>query len=127
MTTPAAPADAPVGPAYRYRATCLRVVDGDTLVIRVDLGFNCKIDVHARLAGVNAPELHGDTSLAGLASKAQLEDLLRLAELDGPLLVESHKGARSFERWVVDVWTVDGASVARMMVEGGSAVWVDRP
>lgn len=105
----------------------VKVVDGDTVRLSVDLGFKVTVEIRARLAGINAPELHGDTRLAGLAAKGQLEDLLRLAEQDGPLLVSSHKGQRSFGRWVVDLWLDDGTSVGDVMVSGGHAVYVDRP
>ncbi|HHN73390.1 MAG TPA: thermonuclease family protein, partial [Thermopetrobacter sp.] len=43
-------------PAYRYRLRVLRVIDGDTLVARVDLGFETHVVVRLRLAGIDAPE-----------------------------------------------------------------------
>jgi micrococcal nuclease len=41
---------------YEYQATVLRVVDGDTICARVDLGFEVSVDETLRLAGINAPE-----------------------------------------------------------------------
>ena len=38
---------------YNYRATVLRVVDGDTVDLLIDLGFNISIKVRGRLAYVN--------------------------------------------------------------------------
>ena len=46
--------------SYDYRATLVRVIDGDTLVFDVDLGFSIHSLHHVRLRGVNAPELRTD-------------------------------------------------------------------
>ena len=41
---------------YNYNATCVRVIDGDTIDADIDLGFSVKIKKRIRLAGINAPE-----------------------------------------------------------------------
>lgn len=45
---------------YEYLATVLRVVDGDTMHLNVDLGFNIKFEMPVRLLGLNCPELNTD-------------------------------------------------------------------
>ena len=47
----------PIQPAYRYRAALLRVIDGDTLELDVDLGFSCHYRATVRLRGLNCPEI----------------------------------------------------------------------
>lgn len=47
---------------YEYAARALTVIDGDTLDVDVDLGFNIHSKQRIRLLGVNCPE-HG--TLAG--------------------------------------------------------------
>ncbi len=42
---------------WTYRATCLRWIDGDTLTLRLDLGFHVFCEQRVRLAGLDAPEL----------------------------------------------------------------------
>jgi endonuclease YncB( thermonuclease family) len=50
---------------YTYRATIERVIDGDTVVANVDLGFHTWIhDEHLRLFGIDAPELSSDEGKA---------------------------------------------------------------
>ncbi|NLE65303.1 MAG: hypothetical protein GX606_05260 [Elusimicrobia bacterium] len=44
-------------PAYVYEAFVDRVVDGDTLLVEVDLGFGVCVKERLRLRGVDAPEL----------------------------------------------------------------------
>jgi endonuclease YncB( thermonuclease family) len=50
----------PAGEPFIYRATILRVVDGDTLLVRLDLGFDVLIGQRIRLAEVDAPPLNED-------------------------------------------------------------------
>lgn len=42
---------------YEYSATVLRVVDGDTLHVDIDLGFRFRFETIIRLYGINAPEM----------------------------------------------------------------------
>jgi len=42
---------------YDYAATVEQVVDADTLVLEIDLGFHVHLRQHVRLAGLDAPEL----------------------------------------------------------------------
>jgi len=41
---------------YEYRATVIRVVDGDTVHLDVDLGIDNHTRLTTRLYGINAPE-----------------------------------------------------------------------
>src|SRR4051812_7009805 len=41
-------------PSYTYKAEVLRVVDGDMLVARVDLGMRTFVEVPLRLNGINS-------------------------------------------------------------------------
>ena len=41
---------------WEYQAEILRVVDGDTVDARIDLGFKVHYNVRVRLHGLNAPE-----------------------------------------------------------------------
>lgn len=43
---------------YTYRATVLKVVDGDTIDCEIDLGFHIKIVKRVRLARINTPEMN---------------------------------------------------------------------
>jgi micrococcal nuclease len=58
---------------YQYKATLIRVVDSDTLILLVNLGFKVHKEVTVRLARINAPET---STLEGKTSKAFLESLL---------------------------------------------------
>lgn len=65
---------------YQYKATIVRVIDGDTVVADVDLGFNTwRRGEHLRVYGINTPEVrHKDLEhkARGIAAKKRVEELL---------------------------------------------------
>ena len=58
---------------YIYKASLIRVVDGDTVELMVDQGFSNFTKQTMRLYGIDAPELR---TKEGKAAKAWLEDAL---------------------------------------------------
>lgn len=109
--------DAPQPPAYRYRAKLDRLIDGDTAVFMVDLGFKCFAAITCRVRGVNAPEVTGASKLEGLAAKAYSYQLLAGKDL----IIESYRDQMSFARWICDVY-VDGSLWADRLIEAGHGV-----
>ena len=64
---------------YRYNAELIRVVDGDTVDAKIDLGFDISIKKRIRLGGINAPESRTRNlaeKKAGIASKERLVEIL---------------------------------------------------
>lgn len=60
-TTSAHANEIPTEPAYLYRAVVVRVVDGDTINVDIDLGFYVWIKKQRiRLFGIDTPEVRGD-------------------------------------------------------------------
>jgi len=61
---------------YTYRGKLKRVVDGDTIDVYIDLGFDIHYFSRVRLAGINAPESRTrnlEEKKAGLAAKEYVE------------------------------------------------------
>jgi endonuclease YncB( thermonuclease family) len=50
----------PEGGPYIYRAKVLKVVDGDTFDVDIDLGFKARIEERVRLAAIDAPPIDED-------------------------------------------------------------------
>lgn len=76
---------------YTYRCAPVRVIDGDTLVIRLDLGFHIHAQETVRLYGVNTPEIFGaKAEPAGTVAKEFVEDWLEESE-PGSLIFSSLK------------------------------------
>jgi micrococcal nuclease len=62
---------------YIYKAELIRVVDGDTVDLIIDLGFDTSRKERFRLYGIDAPELR---TAAGKKAKAWLRDALQALE-----------------------------------------------
>jgi micrococcal nuclease len=61
---------------YTYRAKLKKVVDGDTIDVYIDLGFDIHYFSRVRLAGINAPESRTknlEEKKLGLAAKEYVE------------------------------------------------------
>lgn len=105
---------------YVYAAKLVRVVDGDTVILDIDLGCHVWLhDQRCRLLGINAPESHTETKEAGNAATAWLRELLADAK---ELLIRTHVDkSDSFGRILVELWA-DGHNINYSMVQDGHAV-----
>jgi micrococcal nuclease len=106
-----------ISPTYVYRAHAKRVLDGDTFIVNVDLGFEVWSAIRVRVRDIQAPEL-----VTEAGELARDWALLTLLPISGPQRFTLRSFGRSFERWVCDVWLSDGASYADKIVEAGHAV-----
>lgn len=91
-----------------YAARVLRVIDGDTLVVDLDLGLGITARQTVRLLGVNTPELRGDDAAAGAAAKVFVASLT----LGLDVLVRTHKDRDDkYGRLLAEIWA-HGKSLA---------------
>jgi micrococcal nuclease len=61
---------------YIYNAKVVDVIDGDTIVCDMDLGFSFFARLTLRLYGINTPEIHGEQKEAGLKAKKFVQDTI---------------------------------------------------
>jgi micrococcal nuclease len=70
---------------YEYRVRKVtKIVDGDTIDVEIDLGFNISYAQRVRLAGIDTPESRTRDKVEkvlGLESKQRLKDILDKAQL----------------------------------------------
>jgi len=59
---------------FTYKAFIERVIDGDTLAVKIDLGFETEQTNYLRLRGINCPEM---TSPAGRKAKRFVENIVK--------------------------------------------------
>jgi micrococcal nuclease len=93
-------------PAYTYRAVVVRVIDGDTVVLDIDLGFDTWLhNKHIRLLGVDAPEIRGAERAEGLKWKARLEAQLPTG---AEVILQSTKDkSDKYGRYLGTLWSQD--------------------
>jgi endonuclease YncB( thermonuclease family) len=87
-------------PRYHYRGKLVRVIDGDTAVFALQLGFDISAEIMVRLTGYNAPELRGPNPGTAAAAREYLAALLK----DGPCYLATLKDSQSFARYLAAVF-----------------------
>jgi micrococcal nuclease len=94
-----------VVPKYIYNAEVFRVVDGDTVIANVDVGFDMWKRCNIRLHGINTPETRTrdlEEKAMGLIAKERLVQLLE--ENDNKFVLES-MGLDKYGRSLGILWT----------------------
>lgn len=111
---------------YQYSVNLVRVIDGDSVVLDIDLGFGIwKRDVNCRLLDIDAPEIRTTDESEkerGFLAKDYLTRLLRKAA-DGDGMFIDSKEIDSFGRPLVNlyIWSIPPINVSSMMLEHGHA------
>jgi micrococcal nuclease len=110
---------------YEYRVkTVIAVVDGDTIDVEIDLGFDISITKRVRLAGIDTPESRTTDKVEkalGLEVKELLKKKLKAAT---QIVIRTEKPDSSEKYGRVLGWLYidgDGESVNNALVAGGYA------
>jgi micrococcal nuclease len=125
----AAAEEIPTEPAYLYRAVVVRVIDGDTIDVDIDLGFYVWIKKQRiRLLGIDAPEAKGETRPEGLAATKHLKSLIEGESIILRTVKGDDGGDRddSFGRWLGTVYHGDIDVNAEMIRSGYAKPYQDR-
>ena len=112
---------------YEYRAKINRVVDGDTVDVDIELGFNIVLtDERVRIMGIDTPESRTSDKvekLFGKASKERLSQLLgEVAVLKTQVEKDGDDAKGKFGRILGDFVAPDGRMVTEVLIEEGHCV-----
>jgi micrococcal nuclease len=109
---------------YEYRCTVLRVVDGDTVDVDIDLGFGVWVrNERIRIIGIDTPEIRTSDAiekLFGIAAKNRLGEIL-----GETAILRTQKPGKSnekFGRMLGDFVVDDGRMITEILIEEGYAV-----
>lgn len=101
---------------YDFSAKVIRVVDGDTVILLVDLGLRLYHEISVRMEGINAPERY---AVGGPESTAYLRTLLPVGQ---QVRIETYKNPTDkYGRWLAKIFIAD-KNINLAMVEAGHAV-----
>ena len=90
-------------PSYTYEAAIDRVIDGDTLLVVIEVGFGIKVHDKLRLRGIDTPELG---TPEGDRAKKFVQGLFPVGTT---IIIKSHKSRTDTHgRFVVDVLYKEG-------------------
>ena len=111
---------------FEYRCKLIKVIDGDTIDIDIDLGFGVWLrNQRIRMYGIDTPESRTrdlEEKKYGIAAKAFLTEMLD----DSHLILKTHKDERGkFGRILGEVWRTTNfadQSINDYMIEKHHAV-----
>jgi micrococcal nuclease len=114
---------------YTYTAFVKRVIDADTLIVRVDLGFRTHVTYRVRLRGIDAPEVN---SVLGRKAKLFVQSLVDR----NPWIVIKTYQLEKYGRCLVDVFVgpkeqdsptiaKEGEYLNQLLLDKGLAVRMD--
>lgn len=110
-----------------YDVTVVKVVDGDTVDVDIDLGFGiCLKDERVRIMGIDTPESRTSDRVEKLFGKASSKRLGELLEKGAKLITTEDKSGEDmkgkFGRILGDFRAADGRLVTDIMIEEGHCV-----
>lgn len=108
---------------YLYRINVTRVIDGDTIVVDVDLGMHQWFHtVTLRLLRVNCPETRGPSKQAGITAEIYTQDWLTIHGRHGKSFLARTKLTDSFGRYLAEVTCEQEHNLSDDLLSSGNAV-----
>ena len=116
----------PFPESAEYRGVCRYVVDGDTMDVIVDCGFNIYHYLTVRLRGIDTPEIYRPEDEEELRRGQKARGFVEGLILDQPILLTTYESKRSFGRYVADIQYYKSDSeqwidLAAKLIEAGYA------
>lgn len=108
---------------YEYAAKVTKIVDGDTVDVEIDLGFDVTIKQRLRLKGIDTPETktkNKEEKELGLKAKRITEECIRCAK---SIVIRTHKDDK-YGRMLAEI-IADGINVNQKLIDEGFAVPYD--
>lgn len=93
---------------FQYEAQVKRVVDGDTLELKIDLGFGVWIDQLVRMAHINAPD-ELKSNARGIVDPAK--EFIMSKVPPGAVCVVNISRKEKWGRWLAEVYYLPGSIV----------------
>lgn len=97
---------------YAYKALVERVIDADTILLNIDLGFSCWVRQKVRLRGIDAPEL---SAKEGQEAKKFVEAKLKEVEF---VAVKTYKSDK-YDRYLTDIFYSKDLAEPQAVLESG--------
>ena len=110
---------------YEYRCSLVKIIDGDTIDVDLDLGFDVVLKKQRiRLYGINTPESRTrdlEEKKYGLAAKARLGELIEVADT---LMVKTAIDGKARGKYGRILGTIyaDSTNINNTLVDEGHAI-----
>lgn len=106
---------------YAYEAKLERWIDGDTLILEIDLGFYVKRIERIRLARINTPEMNSDVKREVLRAKHAKMIGKKFCPEGSIVEIQTFKMKKDmYARYIAEV-TFEGKNLSDYLLETGVA------
>ncbi len=90
---------------FKYYAKVIKIVDGDTIDVMVDLGMGVHRKERLRFSRINAWEVRGEHKAKGKLAKARVIELIPVGE---KILIKTEKDKRGkYGRYLAEIFILD--------------------
>ena len=112
---------------YEYKVNILKVVDGDTVDVDIDLGFGCWLrNERVRIVGIDCPESRTSDRIEKVFGEAAKQRLTSLLSSEATLISQISKMGENmkgkFGRILGDFKTINDQMISTTLMEEGHAV-----
>jgi len=110
---------------YTYKAEVVRVIDGDSVVLNIDLGFGTWLNKQSvRLAGVDAPESRTKDLVEKQFGNLSKQRVISLLPVGSSVLIRTYrnKGGK-YGRMLVEIITEEELNINDTLIEERLAVY----
>jgi len=112
---------------YEYKVNILKVVDGDTVDVDIDLGFGCWLrNERVRIVGIDCPESRTSDRIEKVFGEAAKQRLTSLLSSEAILISQVSKMGENmkgkFGRILGDFITINDQVISTTLMEEGHAV-----
>lgn len=112
--------------AYEYKCKLIKVVDGDTVDVDIDLGFGVWLkDERVRIMGIDTPESRTSDKVEkifGLAAKSRLKQLIEKDALLKTFAAKDGEDMKGKFGRILGDFIVGDKTVSEILIEEGHAV-----
>lgn len=103
---------------YTYKAKVIRIIDGDTIEVILDLGLSISVTTKLRIADIDTPETYRPINERerehGEAATAFVSDLI----LNKDVIVKTAKTGK-YGRYIAHVTIPDGRDLTEVLIANG--------
>ena len=112
---------------YEYKVNILKVVDGDTVDVDIDLGFGCWLrNERVRIVGIDCPESRTSDRIEKVFGEAAKQRVTSLLSSEATLISQISKMGENmkgkFGRILGDFKTINDQIISTTLMEEGHAV-----
>ena len=109
---------------YEYKATVKRVIDGDSIVLDIDLGFYMAMnETKIRLYGLDTPEMNSDDPLLRLQAVLATRYLYDNLPVGSKVIIKTILDKREkYGRLLATIFTKEGLNINEGLLENKLAI-----